>query len=86
MIEALSESARKAGVVLAHAPRTQKDAAIEAIAAALVAHEKEILAANNEDVIRSRSEGISESLIDRLMLNSARISGIAGGEIGRAHV
>ena len=79
MIEALSESARKAGVVLAHATRTQKDAAIEAIAAALVAHEKEILAANNEDVIRSRSEGISESLIDRLMLNSARISGIAGG-------
>ena len=79
MIEALSGSARKAGVVLAHATRTQKDAAIEAIAVALVAHEKEILAANNEDVIRSRSEGISESLIDRLMLNSARISGIAGG-------
>ena len=70
---------RSAGVVLAHATRTQKDAAIEAIAVALVAHEKEILAANNEDVIRSRSEGISESLIDRLMLNSARISGIAGG-------
>lgn len=79
MIEALSISARSAGRVLAHASRVQKDAAIEAIAGALLAREKEILVANNEDIVRSRSEGISESLIDRLMLNSARIAGIAGG-------
>lgn len=79
MIEALSVSARTAGRVLAHASRAQKDAAIEAIAVALLAREKEILVANNEDVVRSRNEGISESLIDRLMLNSSRIAGIAGG-------
>ena len=79
MIEALSVSARTAGRVLAHASRAQKDAAIEAIAVALLAREKEILIANNEDVVRSRNEGISESLIDRLMLNSSRIAGIAGG-------
>ncbi len=79
MIESLSKAARTAGLVLAHASRAQKDAAIEAIASALLARESEILSANNEDVARSRSEGISESLIDRLMLNSARIAGIAGG-------
>lgn len=79
MIAKLSSAARKAGVVLAHASRAQKDDAIEAIAVALLARESEILAANNDDVIRSRREGISESLIDRLMLNSARIAGIAGG-------
>ena len=79
MIKALSESARKAGAVLAHATRAQKDAAIEAIAVALQERESEILAANDEDVRRSRSEGISESLIDRLTLNGARIAGIAGG-------
>lgn len=79
MIESLSKAARTAGLVLAHASRAQKDAAIEAIASALLARESEILSANNKDVARSRSEGISESLIDRLMLNSARIAGIAGG-------
>ena len=79
MIKALSESARKAGAVLAHATRAQKDAAIEAIAVALQERESEILAANDEDVRRSRTEGISESLIDRLTLNGTRIVGIAGG-------
>ena len=79
MIANLSSAARRAGVVLAHATRAQKDEAIEAIAAALLLREEEILAANNEDVLRSRAEGISESLIDRLMLNHARIAGIASG-------
>lgn len=79
MIATLSHAARAAGLVLAHATRAQKDSAIEAIAQALIIREEEILAANNEDVIRSRGEGISESLIDRLMLNSTRIAGIAGG-------
>ena len=62
MIKELSESARVAGKVLAHASRETKDAAIEAIAAALLQRENEILAANSEDVQRSREEGISESL------------------------
>ena len=79
MIKALSESARTAGKVLAHATREQKDGAIEAIALALLEHESEILDANNEDVRRSRDEGISESLIDRLTLTPTRIAGIAGG-------
>jgi glutamate-5-semialdehyde dehydrogenase len=79
MIKALSASARTAGKVLAHASRAQKDGAIEAIAAALLEHEDEILNANKEDVRRSREEGISESLIDRLTLTHARIVGIAGG-------
>jgi glutamate-5-semialdehyde dehydrogenase len=79
MIKALSELARTAGKVLAHASREQKDGAIEAIALALLEHESEILHANNEDVRRSRDEGISESLIDRLTLTPTRIAGIAGG-------
>ena len=79
MIKELSESARNAGQVLAHATRAKKDEAIEAIALALLTRENEILAANSEDVTRSRSEGISESLIDRLTLTPARIAGIAGG-------
>ena len=79
MIKELSASARRAGQVLAHATRAKKDDAIEAIAVALLSREGEILVANNEDVTRSRGEGISESLIDRLTLTPARIAGIAGG-------
>lgn len=56
MIATLSHAARAAGLVLAHATRAQKDSAIEAIAQALIIREEEILAANNEDVIRSRGE------------------------------
>jgi glutamate-5-semialdehyde dehydrogenase len=79
MIELLSRAARSAGVILAHATREQKDAAIEAITVALLARQEEILAANSEDIIRSRGEGISQSLIDRLALNPDRIARIAGG-------
>ncbi len=79
MIESLSKAARAAGLVLAHASRAQKDDAIEAIAIALLDRQDEILAANVEDILRSRAEGISESLIDRLTLNPSRIAGIAGG-------
>jgi glutamate-5-semialdehyde dehydrogenase len=79
MIKELSASARRAGEVLVHATRAKKDEAIEAIALALLNRENEILAANSEDVARARSEGISQSLIDRLTLTQARIAGIAGG-------
>jgi glutamate-5-semialdehyde dehydrogenase len=78
-IETLASAARSAARVLAGASREDKDRALNAIADHLLAHEREILAANNEDVLRSQSEGISESLIDRLKLNPKRIAEIANG-------
>ncbi len=78
-IETLASAARAAARVLAGASREDKDRALIAIADHLLAHESEILAANNEDVLRSQAEGISESLIDRLKLNPKRIAEIANG-------
>ena len=78
-IETLASAARSAARVLAGTSRAEKDQALNAIADHLLAHESEILAANNEDVLRSQAEGITESLIDRLKLNPKRIAEIANG-------
>jgi glutamate-5-semialdehyde dehydrogenase len=78
-IETLAAAARSAARVLAGTSRADKDRALNAIAEHLLSHEIEILAANNEDVLRSQAEGISESLIDRLKLNPKRIAEIANG-------
>ena len=78
-IEALASAARSAARILAATKREDKDRALNAIAEYLIAHESEILAANNEDVLKSKAEGISDSLIDRLKLNPQRIADIANG-------
>ncbi len=78
-IETLAASARSAARILAATKREDKDRALNAIAEHLIANESEILMANNEDVLRSQAEGISESLIDRLKLNPQRIADIANG-------
>lgn len=57
----------------------QKNEALKAMAAALVTHQAEIIAANAEDLTRGRESGTSSSLLDRLALNEERIAGIAEG-------
>ncbi|MFG2821287.1 glutamate-5-semialdehyde dehydrogenase [Kitasatospora sp. NPDC048365] len=74
---ATARRAREAAAVLAPLPRSVKDAALVAIADALVARSAEITAANAEDVARAREAGTAESVIDRLTLNEERIAAIA---------
>ena len=70
-----AEAAQKTAQALATAPLTQRNAALEAMAAELIAREDAILAANAEDIKAARADGIGEGLIDRLMLNSERLAG-----------
>ncbi|MBR3973974.1 MAG: glutamate-5-semialdehyde dehydrogenase [Oscillospiraceae bacterium] len=56
----------------------QKNAALEAMADALLKNEKKILEANALD-IAAASDTISKVMIDRLLLNPARIAGMAQG-------
>jgi len=56
----------------------QKNAALEAMAEALLKNEKKILEANALD-ISNASDTISKVMIDRLLLNPARIAGMAQG-------
>ncbi|WP_246843280.1 glutamate-5-semialdehyde dehydrogenase [Allokutzneria sp. NRRL B-24872] len=74
------DAARRARVAasdLALATRQAKDAALHAIADALVRRAPEVLAANAEDVRRGRESGLGEAMIDRLALTEARIAAIA---------
>jgi glutamate-5-semialdehyde dehydrogenase len=56
-----------------------KDAALEAIAAALVARSDEILEANTRDLQEGRDNGLSDALMDRLALSDARVAAMAAG-------
>ena len=56
----------------------QKNAALEAMAEALLKNEAKILEANAQDIANA-SDTISKVMIDRLMLNPARIAGMAQG-------
>ena len=71
--------ARDAAVVLALATRSAKDAALEAMAQALLDRTEEILSANAEDVAAAEDAGTAAHLIDRLRLDSARVAGMAQG-------
>ena len=71
--------ARTAAADLAPMSRGSKDAALHAMADALEARVAEVLAANRADVESGRADGLSESLIDRLSLNAARVSDMAEG-------
>ncbi len=54
----------------------QKNLALKSVAAAIEAHRDEIVAANQKDMELSRAKGMSEALLERLMLNSARVNSI----------
>ena len=56
----------------------QKNAALEAMADALLSNESAILAANAEDLIQAKGT-VSDVMLDRLALSKARIAGMAQG-------
>ena len=76
------DAARRAKVAaaqLAPLPRRTKDAALLAMADALVAQCARILTANDEDVTAGRAAGTSEALLDRLTLTEQRVTAMADG-------
>ena len=79
LIAELAETARRAAQTLRASSYEVRKKALLAIASELDASRSEILAANSEDVTRERAAGLSESLLDRLLLNDSRIDGIIGG-------
>lgn len=76
---ALGRAARAAAAELATAPGPSKDLALRTAAATLRARKSDILAANQQDVETARARGTSEQMIERLVLNDARIEGMARG-------
>ncbi len=62
---------------MAGANRAWKDKGLRAIAAALLASQERILAANTKDVAAGRGNGTSAAMLDRLTLTPQRIQGLA---------
>jgi glutamate-5-semialdehyde dehydrogenase len=78
-VRATAELAREASHELALATRAAKDAALVAMAEALVVRQDEVLRANNEDVHRAEKAGTPANIIDRLRLDQDRVAGMAQG-------
>ncbi|MCL2025159.1 MAG: glutamate-5-semialdehyde dehydrogenase [Coriobacteriia bacterium] len=76
-VERQARAARAAATQLQRTSAAQRDAALQAMAEALHTHEAQILAANRRDIEAARADGTRESLIDRLMLDSDRLSACA---------
>lgn len=68
---------RRASAVLAQAPRSVKDAALEGVARAVVEQAERILAANARDVERETAAGMPAPLADRLALTRERVAALA---------
>jgi glutamate-5-semialdehyde dehydrogenase len=77
--ETVAARAREAAHELAVATRAVKDAALLAMAEALVARAGSILAANADDVGAARDVGTPDALVDRLTLTEDRVAGMAAG-------
>ncbi|OLP56211.1 glutamate-5-semialdehyde dehydrogenase [Rhizobium rhizosphaerae] len=69
--------ARAARRPLAVATTAQKNAALLAMAEAILARQSEILEANARDVAAARAAGVAGSFLDRLLLDQGRLAGIA---------
>lgn len=75
-LEAMGQAARKASRQLATLTSQQKNNALLAIVTELETNAAAILAANNEDIERGRANGLTEALLDRLLLNEKRLAGL----------
>ena len=79
LVQAKAQAAKQAAAKLAVTSTAVKNAALLAMAAALEAQQAEILAANERDMAAAAAKGMKKSMLDRLKLTAARISGMADG-------
>lgn len=73
----MGKAAKEAAFQLATASTAQKNKALAIIADELEANADVILAANAKDIEKGREAGLTEALLDRLLLNPERLTGIA---------
>ena len=72
----LGQKAKKASRSLRTTDTDTKNSVLRNIIANLQKNQDSILVANNKDLAAGKSSGLDDALLDRLMLNSERISGI----------
>src|SRR5580693_5910305 len=77
-VQAAARAARATVPGLASVPDQRLDHALRAMAEHLGLHADEVLRANAEDMRAARADGVQDALLDRLRLDDARLSAIAG--------
>lgn len=79
MMHAIGADARAAATILAATPAAAKQQALEAAADAVWAQRDHIIAENRKDMTYGAQKGLSPAMMDRLMLDEERISGMVTG-------
>ena len=70
-------NSKNAARVLSVAASDTKNKALEFMAQALIENSEKIIASNKQDLAQGRENGLSDAMLDRLMLDNARIEKIA---------
>lgn len=78
-LEELCKRAEEASRLTATLGTQTKNEALLAVADALLAHDDEIIAANEKDLCRGRENHMPQGLLDRLLLDKGRIAQMAEG-------
>ncbi|HLJ39073.1 MAG TPA: glutamate-5-semialdehyde dehydrogenase [Steroidobacteraceae bacterium] len=77
LMQGLGRAANAAAEILAMTPTAQKNAALQAAAAAVRTRSREILAANERDLAAARAARLGGPRVERLRLDAQRIEAIA---------
>jgi glutamate-5-semialdehyde dehydrogenase len=78
-MSAMGEAARAGARALRLASAEQRTAALQAMAKAIREDAAKILAANAKDIEQAKANGLSGPMLDRLLLDDARLEGMAQG-------
>ncbi len=78
-VSELGKRAKATQAFLSMATTDDKNKALRAIAVSLIENQDKIIAANKIDLENGKANGLSDGMLDRLMLNSSRIDGISQG-------
>jgi glutamate-5-semialdehyde dehydrogenase len=78
-LQAMGQATRKAARRLAQQTTSQKNRYLKGMADELLARQDLILAANAKDIEAGTAKGLSKAMLDRLVLNPARIKQMAQG-------
>lgn len=79
MMADIGRRAKVAAATLASASAERKHAALISAADAVWKNREDILQANAKDLVYGRDKGLSDAMMDRLMLNEERIQGMVDG-------
>ena len=75
----IGRAARRAAATLAMTSGAKRDAALTAAANAIRSNAQAIVAANATDLAAAKKRGLSDAMLDRLMLDAGRIEAMAAG-------